>query len=153
MPVQSPWRDLADLVGVPHDTAPRDVVAAVAEALEEVADPSTARAAAGVVQVEASVFAQLQHDAEHGRTAAAREASTRRLVAVDNAVTTGRITAGRRASWLAAIERNPDAVVDLHALPAGAAVPTAERGHAGTPETGELPDQWFAGVPSVGAGG
>lgn len=142
----SHYSDLCRLVGIPTTTPMAEVVDAVREALEEAADPPpTAVTGPGVVAIDQEVYAALQRDAEHGRGLAGREALARRTAAVDSAVMSGRITAARRSSWLAAVERNPDAVADLEGLPAGAAVPTVEIGSASAPAAHER-DGWFPGM-------
>ncbi|MCD2191674.1 hypothetical protein [Actinomycetospora soli] len=153
---QALWDQLADLVGVPKDTDHAEIVDAVAEALDEAADPAPSGSPdpQGVVRLDATVHAELVAAAAHGRTAAAREARTERERVVSAAVTRGAITAGRRGAWLASLERDPDGVAALAGLPDGLAVPVAALGHDGSPAidqaAGRNQDQWFSGVPSAG---
>lgn len=144
---------LVQRLGVRAEATDDEILAAVDEALEERAEPTTvpaetpAPAAAlpeGVVAVDATVLAQLQANATRGAQAAAEQDRVRRDGIVAEALRTGRITAESRDTWRARLDKDEAEFAGVLAgLPENTALPTSELGHAaGEPRDDAYPAHW-----------
>lgn len=136
---------LRQTAGVADDADVDTALAALAEALEERAEPTTAPA--GTVVVDEAAFAQLQEQARLGAEARAEQQRQHRERTLDAAVASGRIAPAARGSWAATLERDPDAEQVLAGLPANT-IPVEELGHAGALDTtkGQQDDEFYASI-------
>ncbi|MBB2956977.1 head maturation protease, ClpP-related [Pseudoclavibacter helvolus] len=139
---------LRDRLGVTDTEATdEEILDALDEALDEQVDETTdesasAAAPAGTTLIDSEVLAQLQSDAQAGRTALDEQTRQRREGILATAIQEGRIAPASRASWLASLEQNEDTAKTLIAsLPKNTMLPVAELGH--TDETTTEADQLF----------
>lgn len=130
-------KGLRNRIGIADDVELTDdqLLAAVDEALAERADETPAAAARDLPEgseiVDSEVLAQLQRDAEDGRTARAEQAAARREQVVDDAIKAGKFGPARRDAWLNRLERDEEGgLADLEALTPGL-VPVSQIGDAG----------------------
>lgn len=130
-------KGLRNRIGIAADVELTDdqLLAAVDEALAERADENPAAAARDLPEgseiVDSEVLAQLQRDAEDGRTARAEQAAARREQVVDDAIKAGKFGPARRDAWLNRLERDEEGgLADLEALTPGL-VPVSQVGDAG----------------------
>lgn len=130
---------LLEALGLPADTDDPDLIvatvtdlAAQVQALDP-AKPSTVAAAAarnGMEVLDMDTAAALRRDAAAGRQIAAAAAKQRVEASVDDAVSKGKITPGRRKHWVTLIEADPAMAEVLAAVPNETAVPMTEVGHS-----------------------
>lgn len=119
---------LRQKLGVAEDLDEAGILAALDEALSEVADPPPADDA-----LPAEVTAQLLELAE----LKVERFTARRDAALLDAVKSGRITPGERGGWVARWDAAPEATAAaLQALPTGSRVPLQELGYVGDDESG-----------------
>lgn len=130
-------KGLRNRIGIADDVELTDdqLLAAVDEALAERADETPAAAARDLPEgseiVDSEVLAQLQREAEDGRTARAEQAAARREQVVDDAIKAGKFGPARRDAWLNRLERDEEGgLADLEALTPGL-VPVSQIGDAG----------------------
>lgn len=122
---------LRQTAGVADDADVDTCLDAIAEALQEQADPpQNSTPPEGTILVDAAAFTELREQAALGVAARAEQIAARRENTLDDAVRTGRISPAARASWAALLERDPAAAETLAGLPAGT-IPVDELGHAG----------------------
>lgn len=120
---------LRERLGFAQDADEATILAALDEALTEAAEPAPSTPPAGVVQVDAEVFASLQAGAAAGREALAEQRSATRNTLVQAAVADGRIAPSRAPAWLARLEADQGEADTLAALTPGL-VPVAEIGRS-----------------------
>lgn len=116
------------------------LLAALDEALEERAEPEAAPAAVlpeGTVAIDATVLAELQHNARQGAEARAEQDRARRDRIVTDALREGRITAASKDTWRAQLEENEAGTSALLDSLAKNTVPVVEVGHSDTLTTAE----------------
>ncbi|QKY80005.1 capsid maturation protease [Gordonia phage Doggs] len=141
------------LGGINADADDETMLAAIDEALAERATPeapapeqkeqAAAKLPDGVVAIDAATLAELQASARRGDEARAEQERADRVSAVNNAVSTGRITPAQKANWLDRIEKDPSEKAVLESL--APVYPVAELGHAiGTEYTTGQPDAYDA---------
>lgn len=131
---------LRQTAGVADDADVDTCLDAIAEALQEQADPpQNATPPEGTILVDAAAFTELREQAALGVAARAEQIAARRENTLDDAVRTGRISPAARASWAALLERDPAAAETLAALPAGT-IPVDELGHAGYVDSARTDD-------------
>ncbi|MFN3003023.1 hypothetical protein [Mycolicibacterium wolinskyi] len=145
---------LLDALGLPADTTDAQLVvdtavdlAAQVETLDP-AQPSTVAAAArrNGMEVLATADAEaLRRDAAEGRRVAAAAAAKAKVEAsVDDAISKGKITHGRRKHWVSVIEADPGMADVLASYPDEMAVPLSEVGHAADNSADlDKPAAWF----------
>ncbi|WPH57882.1 capsid maturation protease [Gordonia phage RayTheFireFly] len=144
---------LAERLGTDADADDETMLAAVDEALAERAtaaapapeqqEQAAAKLPDGVVAIDAATLAELQASARRGDEARAEQERADRVSAVNNAVSTGRITPAQKANWLDRIEKDPSEKEVLESL--APVYPVAELGHAiGTEYTTDQPDAYDA---------
>lgn len=134
--------DLLKLLGLP-EAAPGeadvelviDTIVDLAHQVETLdpAKPSTVAAAAkrnGMEVLAAADAEALRRDATAGRQAIAAAARQKVEASVDEAISKGKITPGRRKHWLSVIEADPGMADVLASYPDEMAVPLSEVGHA-----------------------
>lgn len=132
---------LLDMLGLSADITNIDIVLATindlvtdeqAEPDGKLSKPSAVAAAAkraGLEVVDASTLQLLQRDAAEGRTLKASVERQRIEVAVDDAISKGKITAARRKHWVSLIGADPGMADVLAGVPNETAVPITEIGH------------------------
>lgn len=118
------------------DASEETLLAALDEALEERAEPTT-EIPAGAQLVDAGVLASLQADAAAGRQALEQQASARREGIVAKAEQEGRIAPSSREQWLASLEKDEEGTQKLLASLAPNTIPVAELGHSDQAEASE----------------
>lgn len=123
--------ELTELATAPADTSPSQI-AALAEAH-------------GLRVIDSAQFDQLESELTALREQAAEQDRAARNAVVDDAIRSGKITAGRRDHWIALIDADPDGTTELlNQLPDQLAVPTREAGHNPVDETDISPyDELF----------
>jgi hypothetical protein len=146
---------LLGMLGLPADTTDVDTILATIKDLAtdeqtegDMTKPSAVAAAAkraGLEVVDASTLQLLQRDAAEGRTLKASVERQRIEVAVDDAISKGKITAARRKHWVSLIGADPGMADVLAGVPNETAVPMTEIGHGVDNESGELAQtaEWF----------
>jgi ATP-dependent protease ClpP protease subunit len=114
-----------------------ELLAAVDEALEELADDTPAASAAsaalpeGTVVIDATVWEQTQENARLGAEARAEQDRTRRDGIIADALRSGRITPKSQADWRARLDKDEKEYAGvLASLPENSAVAVAEIGHS-----------------------
>ena len=123
------------------------LLAAVDEALNEVAEPETPAPTAlpaGTLAIDEATLAQLQRDAAAGREARAEQLAAQRIATVDAAVQSGRIPFARRDHWLAQLTADPGAAEVLNALTP--VIPTEEIGITGGVDEASDDDSNYAAI-------
>ncbi|MFI8593738.1 head maturation protease, ClpP-related [Microbacterium sp. NPDC078428] len=113
------------------------LLAALDQALEEQADPTTPSASAalpeGAIVVDKAAHEQLVADAAAGRRAMDAIDAQRRDDIVAAALADGRIASSSRDSWRAQLDKDEDGITAILAgMPKNTAVPVAEVGHSDT---------------------
>ncbi|WP_052956747.1 DUF6582 domain-containing protein [Mycolicibacter heraklionensis] len=112
------------------------VAATEAEAAQRVA--AAAAPAAGVMQIEASVYDQLRSDAEAGRVARDQQIADEDTRTVEAAIAAGKIAPARKDHWLEALKADREGNKQVLAALAPGLIPVAEMGHSiPAPEGGE----------------
>lgn len=144
---------LLEALGLPVDTTDAQLVvdtavdlAAQVETLDP-ERPSTVAAAArrnGMEVIDTATADALRRDAAEGRRVAAAAAKAKVEASVDQAISKGKITPGRRKHWVSVIEADPGMADVLASYPDEMAVPLTEVGHA-TDNSADLdkPAAWF----------
>lgn len=126
---------LRQTAGVADDADVDTALAAIAEALQEQADPQpTASTPEGTVLVDQAAFADLQAQAALGAQAREQQMAAHREQVLDDAVRTGRIAPSARKGWAALLLERPTAEATLAELPANT-IPVTEIGHVGQVES------------------
>jgi hypothetical protein len=144
---------LLEALGLPAETADVDLVVQTAQDLAaQVAgmtpeQPSSVAAAAkrhGMDILDHDTHEALKRDAAEGRKIAAAAAKQRIEASVEDAISKGKITPGRKRHWQALLEADPGMEQVLAAVPNETAVPMSEVGHSAD-NTGDHaePAQWF----------
>jgi hypothetical protein len=141
---------LFDLLGLPADTTDVDTILATITDLanDETGDggnakPSAVAAAAkraGLEVLDADTATALRRDAAEGRQIKAAVALEKVAASVDDAISRGKITAGRRKHWLSLIAADPGMAEVLASVPDETAVPLTEIGHSAASEGGDIAD-------------
>lgn len=111
------------------------LMSALDEALAEQA--TTATVPEGTVLIDSGVLADLQANAEAGRTARNDLDTSRREATVDAALAEGRITAASRDTWLASLARDEEGATALLGTLAKNTVPVVEIGLSETTDTAD----------------
>lgn len=125
---------LRQTAGVADDADVDTALAAIAEALQEQADPPQASThPEGTVLVDQAAFADLQAQAALGAQAREQQMAAHREQVLDDAVRTGRIAPSARQGWAALLQRDSAAEATLAELPANT-IPVTEIGHVGQVE-------------------
>jgi len=127
-------------VGFPDDADAETIVAAVAEALEERAEPApttSAQVPEGLQLVDSTVLAQMQANATQGREAREQQLRDVRDAAIAKAIATGRTTPARRDHWRTAWDADPEGTAQVLAALQPGLIPLDEIGNAGGDPTGE----------------
>lgn len=117
---------------LPTATDP-EFLAALDQALDERADPSSAPippAPDGYVNLTAAEHRQLLIDANQGHQVLLDKVAGRRTAAVEAAVQDGRIPPAQRGSWISALKADPAMTAVLDELKPGA-VPLVAKGYTG----------------------
>lgn len=144
---------LLEALGLPADTTDAQLVVDTAvdlatqvEALDA-ERPSAVAAAAkrNGMEVLATADAEaLRRDAAEGRRVAAAAAKAKVEASVDDAISKGKITPGRRKHWVSVIEADPGMADVLASYPDELAIPMSEVGHsADNTDHLEQPAGWF----------
>ncbi|UVO12820.1 hypothetical protein NM962_01225 [Mycobacterium sp. SVM_VP21] len=111
---------------------------AAAEADVEQRVAAAAAPAAGLMQIEASVYDQLRADAQAGRDARDQQIADEDARTVQAAIAEGKIAPARKDHWLTALKSDREGSRQVLASLAPGLIPVAEIGHGITaPETGE----------------
>jgi hypothetical protein len=145
---------LLEALGLPADTDDADLgvatavdLAAQVEALDPAKPASVAAAAArnGCEVLDKETAAALRRDAQEGRKIAAAAAKQRIEASVDDAISKGKITPGRRKHWVSLIEADPGMEQVLTSVPDECAVALSEIGHSA--DNADLAEAaaWFYG--------
>lgn len=134
--------ELLKLLGLPEADPGESDVELVIDTITDLAaqvqaldpdKPSTVAAAArrNGMEVLATADAEaLRRDAAEGRRVAAAAAKATVEASVDQAISRGKITPGRRRHWVSVIEADPGMADVLASYPDEMAVPLSEVGHA-----------------------
>ena len=130
---------LLDALGLPADTTDAQLVvdtakdlAAQAEALDP-AKPSTVAAAAkrnGLEVIDKDTAEALRRDAQDARRQEAAAELAKVEADVDDAISKGKITPGRRGHWVTLIQADPDMAEVLASVPNETAIPLSDLGHS-----------------------
>ena len=145
---------LRQQVGVADDADEATILAALAEALTEQADPNPpAPLPAGTVAIDSEQLQELQVAARAGQQARAQQETEHREQLVAAAVADGRIPPARRDAWLAALTADPGSEQTLAALAPGLIPVGAPFGHTGQPDNSADDDVFEAlfGAQKIGA--
>jgi hypothetical protein len=143
---------LLTALGLPPDTADVDlVVAAVADLASQAAGinaeaPATIAAAArkaGLEVVDGDTLAALRTDAASGRQMAAAAKAQKIEAAVDDAITKGKVTPGRKAHWVSLCSHDEQMLATLAAFPNELAAPMSEVGHSIDAVDADAGGGWF----------
>lgn len=132
---------LAQRLGVRAEATDEEFLAAVDEALDERAEPTTPDPAAdpapvtaalpeGLVAVDATVLAEMQRNAQRGAEARAEQDKERREGLLATALKTGRITTASVEDWRARLEKDETGYASVLASLPENIVPVEEIGHA-----------------------
>ncbi|GAA5154761.1 Clp protease ClpP [Nocardioides marinquilinus] len=130
---------LREQVGFPADADAEAIVAAVTEALEERAEPTTSTAVpAGMKLVSATVLDDVTAKAEAGAKAATELQKLQTTAFLDRHKTKFPATSEARAKWSADFQRDPEGT-EAYLAAAAPLVPTAEQGHGGSGDDAPTP--------------
>lgn len=124
------------------------LLAALDEALNEVAEPETTAPTAlpaGTIAIDEATLTTLQRDAAAGRAARDAQIVAERTAAVDAAVQTGRIPFARKQYWLDQLAVDPGAAETLANLAPGL-IPTEEIGLTGGVDEASDDDTNYAAI-------
>ncbi len=145
---------LRQQVGVADDADGATILAALAEALTEQADPNPPTPLpAGTVAIDSEQLQELQVAARAGQQARAQQETEHREQLVAAAVADGRIPPARRDAWLASLAADPGSEQTLAALAPGLIPVGAPLGHTGQPDNSADDDVFEAlfGAQKIGA--
>jgi len=145
---------LRQQVGVADDADEATILAALAEAMTEQADPTPPTPLpAGTVAIDAEQLEQLQVAARAGQEARAQQQTEHREQLVSAAVADGRIPPARRDAWLASLAADPGSEQTLASLAPGLIPIGAPVGHTGQPDNSADDDVFEAlfGAQKIGA--
>ncbi|MHA0287037.1 hypothetical protein ACXYX3_11355 [Mycobacterium sp. C3-094] len=145
---------LLEALGLPTDTTDVETIAATVRdaataSTAETAQPSAVAAAArrvGLGVMDNDSLEALKRDAAEGRRIKAAEAKQRIEASVDDAISKGKITPGRKKHWVTLIEADPEMANVLASTPNETAVPLSEIGHglgSDEPHDKAVDGQWF----------
>ena len=145
---------LLEALGLPTDTTDVETIAATVRdaataSTAETAQPSAVAAAArrvGLGVMDNDSLEALKRDAAEGRRIKAAEAKQRIEASVDDAISKGKITPGRKKHWVTLIEADAEMANVLASTPNETAVPLSEIGHglgSDEPHNKGADDQWF----------
>ncbi|GAA2990750.1 hypothetical protein GCM10017559_08520 [Streptosporangium longisporum] len=138
-------------LGLSADADEATILAAVDEALNERAEPTTptepvaaapAALPPGTVAIDETMLAELRERAEQGVAARARQLTEDRDRAIEDAIRAGKTPPARREHWQTSWKADPEGTKQLLASLAPGLVPLADIGEPGGEPTGPSDDEF-----------